>query len=1046
VAVDSAGNVYVADALTVSILRITPAGVVSTLARGFGSADGTCNDARFYFPEGVTVDSAGNVYVADTSNNTIRKITPTPSCVVSTLAGLAGFGGSADGTGSAARFGLPQGVAVDGAGNVYVADTGNSTIRKITPSGVVSTLAGLAGGIGSEDGTGSDARFNRPGGVAVDSGGTVYVADTFNNTIRKITPSGVVSTLAGLAASQGSAVGTGSAARFNQPSGVAMDSAGNVYVADTYNHTIRKSTPAGFVGTLAGLAGSSGSADGTGSNARFIFPYGLAVDGAGNVYVGDSGNDTIRKITPSAEVSTFAGLAGSSGSADGTGSAARFSIPQGVAVDGAGNVYVADAFNNTIRKITPSAVVSTLAGLAGSKGSADGTGSAARFYFPQGVAVDGAGNVYVADTGNTTIRKITPAGVVTTLAGFAGSAGSTDGTGSAARFRSPEGVAMDNTGNVYVADTGNETIRKITPSGVVSTLGGLAGSQGSDDGTGSGARFNRPTGVVADSAGAVFVADAWNNTIRVSVTTPSVITTVGQSFVYQLGTVGATFVSNLPPGLSHDFQRDAIVGIPTTAGTFQVGISANYPGGVTIITNSTLTITVQPVPASGPVISSGTSATSRVGRPFTFQVFTTNGSSAARLSASGLPPGLSADPVTGIISGSAAAKGSSIVTLTVTDGNFAATATLQLTFTADSALPVITSAKLALLTPNQVFTYRITASELCSTSDSTIFTLFGNLPTGLTFDGIDTISGIYTGPLIASANGGPRQPELAGGVVLGNIQLFGTNLLGTGTVPLIFLHAPSGAVNVSTRLQVGTGGNVLIGGFIITGDAPKVVLVRAIGPSTGIPGALQDPTLELHDSAGHIVFNDNWNDSQESLIAATTIPPTDFRESSIVIGLDPGAYTAIVAGNGGATGIALVEAYDLGTASLGSTGNSKLANISTRGFVDTGNNVMIGGFIVLGQATRVIARGIGPSLSALGVPGALQDTTLELHDGSGTLIASNDDWRRDQEKEIIATGLPPADDHEAAIVATLSPGAYTGIVRGKDNTTGVALVEIYALQ
>ena len=179
----------------------------------------------------------------------------------------------------------------------------------------------------------------------------------------------------------------------------------------------------------------------------------MAVDGSGNVYVADSGNYTIRKITPAGVVSTLAGLAGSSGSADGTGSAARFYYPTGVAVDGSGNVYVADTGNYTIRKITPAGVVSTLAGLAGSTGSADGTGSAARFYYPYGVAVDGSGNVYVADTGNYTIRKITPAGVVSTLAGTAGSSGSADGTGSAARFNYPTGVAVDGSGNVYVADS-----------------------------------------------------------------------------------------------------------------------------------------------------------------------------------------------------------------------------------------------------------------------------------------------------------------------------------------------------------------------------------------------------------------------------------------------------------------------------------------------------------------------------------------------------------------------------------------------------------------
>jgi hypothetical protein len=515
VATDPAGNVYVADAGNNTIRQITPAGVVTTLAGlagSSGSADGTGSAAQFYEPEGVATDSAGNVYVADYFNSTIRKITP--AGVVTTLAGLAGYAGSADSTGSAARFNYPLAVATDSASNVYVADTHNSTIRKITQAGVVTTLAGLAGSYGSADGTGSAARFSGPWGVGTDSAGNVYVADAGNSTIRKITPAGVVTTLAGLAGSQGSADGTGSAARFNYPRSVVTDSSANVYVAESGNSTVRMITPAAVVTTLAGLAGSSGSADGAGSAARFYGPAGLATDSAGNVYVADSQNHTIRQITPAGVVTTLAGLAGSSGSADGAGSAARFYYPEGVASDSTGNVYVADAYNHTIRKITPAGMVTTLAGLAGNSGSADGTGSTARFYYPYGVATDTAGNVYVADSVNYTIREITPAGVVTTLAGLAGSRGSADGTGSAARFYDPEGLATDSAGSVYVADAGNGTIRQITPAGVVTTLAGLAGSRGSDDGTGSAARFYSPRGVATDSAGNVYVADAGSSAIR----------------------------------------------------------------------------------------------------------------------------------------------------------------------------------------------------------------------------------------------------------------------------------------------------------------------------------------------------------------------------------------------------------------------------------------------------------------------------------------------------------------------------------------------------
>ena len=273
-----------------------------------------------------------------------------------------------------------------------------------------------------------------------------------------------------------------------------------------------------------------------------------------------------------------------------------------------------------------------------------------------------------------------------------------------------------------------------------------------------------------------------------------------------------------------------------------------------------------------------------------------------------------------------------------------------------------------------------------------------------------------------------------------NLDVIGYDLGSPNPTP-----TPSSTIfgNISTRLRVETGDNVLIGGFIITGTQPKKVIVRAIGPSLSsfFPGALADPILELRNSSGGLIAsNDNWRSDQEAEIIATTIPPSNDLESAIVATLpaNNSAYTAIVRGVNNGTGIGVVEAYDLDR-----TVDSKLANISTRGLVQTGDNVLIGGLIVLGQnPLRVIVRAIGPSLP---VPGALGDPTLELHDGNGALIASNDNWRSDQEAEIIATTIPPSNDLESAIVRNLAPGNYTAIVRGANNTTGIAVVEAYGL-
>ena len=456
--------------------------------------------------------------VADTYNNTIRMVSPVG--VVTTLAGSPGHPGGTDGTGSSALFLHPRGLIVDAAGNIFIADSDNSTIRKMTSAGVVTTLAGSAGQIGNADGIGGAARFYSPVGVAVDALGDVYVGDSQTETIRKITPDGGVTTLAG-GLGVGSADGTGGSASFNGPSGVAVDAAGNVYVADTTNDTIRKITPAGAVTTLAGGAGLAGSADGTGNAARFNHPEGIAVDGFGNIFVADVNNSTIRKITSTGTVTTFAGSPGQNGSSDGTGGAARFNNPLGVAADGSGNVYVADTNNHTVRKITPAGVVTTLAGNPAKSGGRNGTGSAAQFYFPDGIAADTVGNIYLTDLQFYTIRKITPVGVVTTLAGGVQSIlGSKDGVSALAQFFNPLGVAVDGKGNVYVADYLNNSIRMVSPSGYVTTLAGGPGPAGTVgiaadvDDTGSNARFYGPEAVAVDSAGTIYVADTFNESIR----------------------------------------------------------------------------------------------------------------------------------------------------------------------------------------------------------------------------------------------------------------------------------------------------------------------------------------------------------------------------------------------------------------------------------------------------------------------------------------------------------------------------------------------------
>ena len=539
IAVDSSGNAYIADKSNQLIRRVTPAGVVTTLAgsagvTGFVNNTGTA--ARFDNPTDLAVyePTPGDVhlFIADSGNHAIRELV-VATLAVSTLAG-SGASGTANGTGGSARFNTPGGITLSG-GELFVADTNNHTVRRVTLAGAVTTLAGSAGANGSADGTGGTARFYQPLGLAADATGTLYVADNANCIVRSVSMStGAVTTLAGTAGNFGNTNGTTPAsARFNCPSGLVVDTAGtNLYVSDPGNRTVRRIVlPAGTVTTYAGAAGVNGAVDGPVGTARFARPYGLTLDPNGDLLMTDAGNFEVRRIDLSGNVvSTLAGSIGGRGYADGTGGAARFSDPHNIAIDSAGNFYVSDFGNAVIRKVTPAGVVTTLAGSPGNTGTADGTGSAARFGGPRGLAVDSAGNVFVADAANNSVRQITPGGVVTTFAGStAGTAGYANLTGTAALFRNPVGVAVDSTGNVYVSDFGNNAIRMISPAAVVSTLAGdSTGVAGSIDGVGTAARFRGPRGVAFDvTTDNVVVADRDNGTVRLIASDGTVSTLAG---------------------------------------------------------------------------------------------------------------------------------------------------------------------------------------------------------------------------------------------------------------------------------------------------------------------------------------------------------------------------------------------------------------------------------------------------------------------------------------------------------------------------------------
>ncbi len=585
---DATGNLFVADPITSTIRKVSAAGVVTTFAGATGmsaAVDGAGAAARFIDPLIIGIDTAGTLYVGD--GHAIRKVTSAGA--VTTLAGDPLLTGMTDGVGAEARFSGPSALAVDSAGNVFVADHNNRTIRKITPAGVVTTFAGkprgrcgLQGRISvceQIDGTGTAAAFDQLRTISVDASGTVWVRD--GATLRKVSPAGVVTSLPGheqiLADTQSmassgngdlyivnaacefrklSAAGIASVEPVTPPvdgtlrdlggSGVTVDRSGNCYRGADL--AIMKVTPARTSAILAGNPAVTGKEDGIGTAARFNLdqgpPSSSAIDAAGNVYVADSVNFSVRKITPAGVVTTFAG--GGWGTEDGVGASARFTGLSGLAIDSSGNLHAAD--RGALRKISPSGVVTTLAGSIAGK-FADGQGAAAKFEGISGVALDKHGNIFVTG-GPNIVRKITPSGMVSTLAGAPSDAahgyatGSNDGVGPAAQFAYPVGIAVDSKGDVFVADSANATIRKITPAGVVTTFAGKAEVPGSADGTGGQARFQFPAGMTIDASDNLFVADLGNNTIR-KITPHGVVSTVAGS----PGSIGVS-LGALPGSLS----------------------------------------------------------------------------------------------------------------------------------------------------------------------------------------------------------------------------------------------------------------------------------------------------------------------------------------------------------------------------------------------------------------------------------------------------------------------------------------------------------------
>ncbi|PZF72192.1 NHL domain-containing protein [Taibaiella soli] len=560
VATDASGNLYIADARHFTIQKMDASGNITVVAgsgtNGFRGDGGPATAAQIGSSYGIVVDASGNIYVSDLDNNRVRKVST--SGIITTIAGTGAYGYTGDGgPATAAQLNSPHGLALDASGNLYICDEYNGRIRKVSTSGIITTVAG--GGSGGDGAAATAAALSFPIDVKVDASGNMYISDLQDEKIRKVNTAGIISTVAG----NGTAGYNGEGMQATLASlyycfGIALDAAGNLYICDDYNFRIRKVNAAGVISTVAGTGTNGFSGDGgPATSAQLSYSVGIAFDPAGNMYLADRNNNRVRKVNTAGIISTVVGNGAASFSGDGGPALnAQFDHPYATCFDASGNMYVSDPWNHRVRKITTAGIVSTIAGNGATAWVGDNIpATTSSLNNPLGMAVDASGNVYIADANQHRIRKVAANGVITTIAGTGVAGFSGDGAAAnLAQLNSPYDVKLDAAGNLYIADYLNNRIRKIDASGIITTIAGTGIPTFGGDGSAATAAFLvQPQTITFDTSGNLYFSDMGNYRIR-KINAAGIITTVAGNGTASWGgaTGPATAAAIFPAGLTVD--------------------------------------------------------------------------------------------------------------------------------------------------------------------------------------------------------------------------------------------------------------------------------------------------------------------------------------------------------------------------------------------------------------------------------------------------------------------------------------------------------------